>query len=231
MSEKVSAMDSIQECNQRCVQGFEENWYRVVTKEDQLEHLFNWEAIPGRGNKQLIEFMQIKFDINIKNYDITKREENKTILISNGVKSISLNLYEEDNRVLLVIDDVGTDELIAKKEDDKLNIYGFIYSIMQGDIIPKCPHAIPPAGIHSDTENATVKIIRDDVIVMNQTCDIAQKKLKFILVCPISTLTRLGETNAHFKVENNKEALRRGYNMVSFCLMNAHLMVSIKITM
>lgn len=214
MPERVSvpaATAPTQEYDQRCVQGFEENWYQVVTKGDQLRYVFSWEDLPGSENDRLIEFLWIKFNVNLKKYNINKTNANKTILLSTDGTSISLNLNESESGVLLEINRDRIDELIAKRENDKLNIYGFIYDIMQGDIIPECPCAIPPTDIQKDTENATVKITRYNVIVMNQTCDIAQKKLKFVLVCPIWTLNRLGELNSHFKVENNKEALRRGY--------------------
>jgi hypothetical protein len=211
MSDGVPPIVPAQESGQGYVQEFEGNWYQVVNKADQLKYLFSWEEAPISEKERLITFLQYKFNVNIKRYKIDKTDNNKTILVSAEGRSISLSLNETEKGVLLEIYDGRTDNLIAKKEHNKLNIYGFIYDIMQGDIILGCPCAIPPADVQQNTENANVKIMRYNVIVMSQTCDIVQNKMNFVLVCPIWTLKALGEIYPHFKIENNKEALRRGY--------------------
>lgn len=88
---------------------------------------------------------------------------------------------------------------------------GFSDMLMQGDLVPRCPCALPPAEITSDSEDVTVKVIRYNAVIMSQTCDIVQNKISFVLVSPYWTLEEFEQLSPHFKSENNKEALRRGY--------------------
>lgn len=54
--------------------------------------------------------------------------------------------------------------------------------LMQGDFIIECPVVIPPLQISNNVE---IKIIEYDVIIMSQSCDLVQRKLDLVLVCPV----------------------------------------------
>jgi len=91
-------------------------------------------------------------------------------------------------------------------------------ALMQGDFIEDCPVVIPPLEI-SDDDDIDVKIINYDVIVMSQSCDLVQRKLDLVLVCPIWPLSEFEKRSDFFKSRKGKEALRRG-NVPGYHLLN-----------
>ncbi len=94
------------------------NWNEVS------EYLFSWDEIPGTDDQRLIEFLKDELKIKwAKTENISKIDDDKTIIVSNKEKSISLKLNDEKTKVNLKIDDGSFDEFIVKTENGKLNIY------------------------------------------------------------------------------------------------------------
>ncbi len=86
--------------------------------------LFAWENLPGTDDQRLRDFLRKVYNINLGvSEKIVKSGDSKSILIPNGDKTLSLTLEREDSRVILKIDDIRTDCLLAKKENDELSIY------------------------------------------------------------------------------------------------------------
>lgn len=67
-------------------------------------------------------------------------------------------------------------------------------ALLQGDIIPQCPLFVYPDEINLEKE---IELEPDafDVIILTQSCDLANDKVVNILVAPISTLTVFRERN------------------------------------
>jgi hypothetical protein len=82
-------------------------------------------------------------------------------------------------------------------------------SLLQGDFINQCPIVLPPSTIELGKVRA--EVIEYDVVIMSQSCDLEQKKLELVLVCPIWSLTEFEKKNPSFKIGKMKESLRRGY--------------------
>lgn len=80
--------------------------------------------------------------------------------------------------------------------------------LLQGDFIKECPIVIPPSEISDEVE---VRIVNYNVVVMSQSCDLAQRKLDLVLVCPIWPLSEFEKSNSFYKSRKGKEASRRGY--------------------
>ncbi len=97
---------------------------------------------------------------------------------------------------------------VTKKED----------SLLQGDFINDCPIVIPPQKLVDD-EVINVKILKYNTIVMSQSCDLIEKKIDLVLVCPIWPLETLKENSDIFKSSRGREALKRG-NMPGYHLLN-----------
>jgi len=55
--------------------------------------------------------------------------------------------------------------------------------LVQGDLIPECPIIIPPENL-SDNSEYEFDIEKLDVIVLSQSCDIENSKIRNVLVCP-----------------------------------------------
>jgi hypothetical protein len=95
---------------------------RIIQKH--LKYLFSWNEIPGNDSIRLIAFLKQKFSIDwVKTAKIEKIDNGNTIKVSMEKKYLLLKLNNEKTKLNLEIDDGRNDELIAKIETDKLNIY------------------------------------------------------------------------------------------------------------
>jgi len=89
-------------------------------------------------------------------------------------------------------------------------------NLMQGDFVNECPVLIPPSEIFDEVD---VRIINYNVVIMSQSCDILEKKLDFVLVCPTWPLSEIESRGDFFKSREGKEALRKG-NVPGYHLLN-----------
>lgn len=80
---------------------------------------------------------------------------------------------------------------------------------LQGDFIELCPILSLSTKIGAGDANAD--IVEYDVVIMSQSCDLQQRKLEFVLLCPYWPLTEFEEKYPTFKSPEVKENLRRGY--------------------
>lgn len=90
--------------------------------------------------------------------------------------------------------------------------------LCQGDLIRSCPLIIPNADISTSDKNK-LTVNEYDVIIMSQTCDIVNRHINIILVCPFYSLQEASEANDFLKGKNGKEQLRRG-NLPGYHLLN-----------
>ena len=91
--------------------------------------------------------------------------------------------------------------------------------LLQGDFIKECPVVIPPSGISEEVSEVEARIVSYDVVIMSQSCDLVEKKLDLVLVCPIWPLSEFEKKSEFFKARKGKEALRRG-NVAGYHLLN-----------
>ena len=89
--------------------------------------------------------------------------------------------------------------------------------ILQGDFINSCPVVIPPAAIES--AKVFAEVIEYDVVILSQSCDLEQRKLDLVLVCPVWPLSEFENRSDFFKRRTGKEALRQG-NVPGYHLLN-----------
>lgn len=86
--------------------------------------------------------------------------------------------------------------------------------LTQGDIFFKCPVITPEYKVLEDLkeEEPELKATVDeyDVIILSQSCDLENDKLKIVLVSPIFTLTEFAEFAPEFAGKKKKEKLRQG---------------------
>ncbi|MHA1605382.1 MAG: hypothetical protein ACTSV0_04030 [Candidatus Freyarchaeota archaeon] len=88
--------------------------------------------------------------------------------------------------------------------------------IMQGDFISDCPIVVPPLEV---SEKVNFEIINYDVVVMSQSCDLVQRKIDLVLVCPVWPLGEFEKRSDFFRSKKGKEALRQG-NVPGYHLLN-----------
>jgi hypothetical protein len=88
------------------------------------DYFFNWDKIPGNDNVRLLEFLRERYNIGwATTAKIEKIDDDKTISIYSETNSISLILADDNTQVNLKIDNVRTDDFVAKMEGKEVNIY------------------------------------------------------------------------------------------------------------
>jgi len=93
-------------------------------------YLFSWDRIPGNDNGRLAEFIEQKYYYpDLQNFTNFEKIDKDIIRVTTLTNSISLRLNDEKTRVNLKTNDGRIDELIARMENGKLNIYGAIDDI------------------------------------------------------------------------------------------------------
>jgi hypothetical protein len=83
-------------------------------------------------------------------------------------------------------------------------------TLLQGDFINSCPVVIPPVAV--ELGKVPADVIEYDVVVMSQSCDLEQRKIDLVLVCPLWSLEEFEDKNSYYRSRKRKEALRRGYS-------------------
>ena len=90
------------------------------------EHVFSWDEIPGRDSAGLLEFLEKYFNIEwAKTGKIEKVDSNSTIRISKNGNSLTFKINISKTEVILEIDGVVANKLIAKQENGRTNIYAY----------------------------------------------------------------------------------------------------------
>jgi hypothetical protein len=81
--------------------------------------------------------------------------------------------------------------------------------LAQGDFLPDC--RVPIFGVHFDTADRTsFELGKADLIVITQSCDLANLKAEFVALCPIHSILRFEEGNPGFKKKGQWEQVRKG---------------------
>jgi hypothetical protein len=95
--------------------------------------------------------------------------------------------------------------------------------IEQGDLINDCPIIMPPSKI-LEGNTSDFKIVLLNSIVLTQSCDLANNKVKIVLVCPYFSLKTFIENlplseQSPKATKNNIESLKKG-NLPGYHLLN-----------
>jgi len=94
--------------------------------------------------------------------------------------------------------------------------------LLQGDFINSCPVVIPPIAIESAKVSA--EVIEYDVAILSQSCDLEQRNIYLVLVCPVWPLSEFENRSNFFKSKKGKKALSQGnvpgYHLLNKCEIN-----------
>lgn len=82
--------------------------------------------------------------------------------------------------------------------------------LSQGDYLLDCPVPIFPANYGSTPSGSTVEIARGNLIVVTQSCDLENNKVKMVALCPIYTIAEFTSTDDKKKLATHLEEIRRG---------------------
>ncbi len=97
-------------------------------------------------------------------------------------------------------------------------------SLMQGDFLENIPIAVPLRGeevISPDCDEISATILTYDVVIMSQSCDLVQRRIDSVLMCPVWSLTVFGQNDSSYAKKSGKEQLRKGqvngYHLLNRC--------------
>lgn len=85
-------------------------------------------------------------------------------------------------------------------------------TLEQGDVLIECPVIVPTTDLPFplSEENITVDIEVYDVIVMTQSCDLENKKLDSVIVCPHWDLAEVGKVDDSLAKKKTHEEILKG---------------------
>lgn len=109
-------------------------------------------------------------------------------------------------------------------------------ALEQGDVLLNCPVAVPSFPDNLDEslvgETLPARVQRYDVIVMTQSCDLAEGKVEDITLCPHWDMQEESERNPALRSKDKREAILKGrnarYSMLEACV-KAELPMNIRI--
>ena len=104
---------------------------------------------------------------------------------------------------------------------DEYPWYGVVRGdqLAQGDLLKGCPH-------YQVLDDGQLAKQLNDVVVLSQSCDLANDKLHIVQVCPYWPLETLATTVEYFRGKRGREDLRRGnlpgYHLLNRCQLPDH---------
>jgi hypothetical protein len=84
--------------------------------------------------------------------------------------------------------------------------------LAQGDLLERClvPVFSPNFGPQENGRVEEVPVATADLIIVTQSCDLENKKVDFVSMCPIYTLAKFEERNPRFTQKGQWENVRKG---------------------
>lgn len=106
----------------------------------------------------------------------------------------------------------------------------------QGYFVDDCPVVLPSTTITEGAQQISGDVELYNVIIMSQSCDLQQRKIDLVLVCPVWSLSEFAQSNRRFGTPDGREALRKGqvvgYHLLNICnvddFIREHLVVDLK---
>ena len=97
-----------------------------------------------------------------------------------------------------------------------------VNDLQQGDFIPNCPIIVPPASLNVEEPEIEIKLI--DSIVLSQSCDLANKNIDIVLVCPYYSLKTFIQSLPAEQTSSKKTVIRTIDNLRKGFLPGYHLL-------
>lgn len=82
--------------------------------------------------------------------------------------------------------------------------------LRQGDVLENCAIAIVPNDFSPETSDDEVRVETRRLIVVTQSCDLANAKAPLVALCPIQRLEEMEQADAKFTARGRWEDVRRG---------------------
>lgn len=85
-------------------------------------------------------------------------------------------------------------------------------ALAQGDLLPNCllPVFVAPKATDGLDDAQDIDVLTQRLIIVTQSCDLENKKVQFVALCPIHTLDEFARQNQHYQKSKNWETVRKG---------------------
>jgi hypothetical protein len=82
--------------------------------------------------------------------------------------------------------------------------------LAQGDFLPNCFVPVVPNDFALSAQHVTIPVRQGDLIVLTQSCDLANLKAGLVALCPIHSLAAFEAVNPQFEKKGAWEEVRKG---------------------
>lgn len=95
----------------------------------------------------------------------------------------------------------------------------------QGDLLQACPILVPTVNLVFPLQNNTITgdMLIFDVVVMTQSCDLVNDKVKDVILCPHWELSQAGQMDNALAKKDTQQAILKGYRHRYTMLAASHL--------
>jgi hypothetical protein len=83
-------------------------------------------------------------------------------------------------------------------------------SLEQGDYLPACWIPIVGANFDPATAEPEISVGNGDLVIVTQSCDLANEKIQVAALCPIAPVARWGQLNPDYGLKGFWESVRKG---------------------
>jgi hypothetical protein len=82
--------------------------------------------------------------------------------------------------------------------------------LAQGDFLPGCLVPVFKPEFGQGRREEDVLVTPGDLVIVTQSCDLENRKVEFVALCPIHSLASFEARNPHFRQPKKWEEVRKG---------------------
>ncbi len=97
---------------------------RICPLDNRIGVWFGWDKVPGKDEPRFKEYLIQKYNVDwVRKSIIEKDDRTIKVYMADDKKSLSLEINEEKTKVVLMINEIWTDEFIVEKEKQELIVF------------------------------------------------------------------------------------------------------------
>ncbi|ODS35828.1 hypothetical protein BEH94_05585 [Candidatus Altiarchaeales archaeon WOR_SM1_SCG] len=149
------------------IQSIPKDFQKIINTSNYKGYLFTWDDVPGDDSERLLKHLVDDIEIDwVKDTEIKKSDNNKTINVIKGENSLIFKLNNEENKVKLETSGGKVYKYISKKENGKLNIYhkgkDIHWERINKEVSKKESHILIPKRFRFNSDETSVTALHCD---------------------------------------------------------------------
>ena len=97
--------------------------YSHLQKLGIIRYLFTWENVPGNNSDRLLDFLKNALEIDLKNAEIIKADDDKSIQVFSQELSVEITLDDNKDTAVMKIGNSQIYDLYVKRQNGKVSIF------------------------------------------------------------------------------------------------------------